>query len=133
MEPIDLNLHFNSRYVPQMLLILVLLTITDVQCQTFMNRAPQFIPGQDMTRFSLPENTPVNSPVYQLRGKEKLWVSCLKALKSFISFSCVVLTCVCVYGWIVYVERCHIFCCCMKCVVFMDKCVKKLFDHRDVT
>ncbi|XP_063702044.1 cadherin-23 [Culicoides brevitarsis] len=33
-----------------------------------MNRAPQFIPGQDMTRFSLPENTPVNSPVYQLRG-----------------------------------------------------------------
>lgn len=67
MEPIDLNLNLNYRYVPQMLLLL--LVSSRVQCQVFMNRAPQFIPGQDMTRFSLSENTPVNSPVYQLRGE----------------------------------------------------------------
>lgn len=33
------------------------------------NKPPHFIPGSgDMSRFSLPENTPVDSPVYQLRG-----------------------------------------------------------------
>ncbi|XP_059614956.1 cadherin-23 [Phlebotomus argentipes] len=34
-----------------------------------INRIPHFIPGSgDMSRFSLSENTPVGSPVYQLRG-----------------------------------------------------------------
>jgi hypothetical protein len=34
-----------------------------------MNRAPYFKPGGDMARFSLSENTPIGSPVYQLGGK----------------------------------------------------------------
>lgn len=34
------------------------------------NQPPHFVPGSgDMSRFSLLENTPVGSPVYQLRGK----------------------------------------------------------------
>lgn len=48
-------------------ILLILLPI--VRCQ-IMNRAPQFVPGSgDMARFSLSENTPVGSPIYQLRGK----------------------------------------------------------------
>uniref|UniRef100_A0A182IQZ1 Cadherin domain-containing protein n=1 Tax=Anopheles atroparvus TaxID=41427 RepID=A0A182IQZ1_ANOAO len=36
-----------------------------------INRTPHFIPGSgDMSRFSLPENTPVGSVVYQLRGTD---------------------------------------------------------------
>lgn len=35
-----------------------------------LNRAPHFVPGQDMSRFSLSESTPVDSPVYQLRGEK---------------------------------------------------------------
>lgn len=35
-----------------------------------VNKPPYFVPGSgDMARFSLPENTPIDSPVYQLRGK----------------------------------------------------------------
>lgn len=35
-----------------------------------VNHQPYFIPGSgDMSRFSLSENTPVDSPVYQLKGK----------------------------------------------------------------
>lgn len=35
-----------------------------------LNRPPYFVPGSgDMSRFSLSENTPVESPVYQLKGK----------------------------------------------------------------
>lgn len=42
-----------------------------LQCQQ-LNRPPHFVPGSgDMARFSLSENTPVESPVYQLRGKFK--------------------------------------------------------------
>lgn len=38
-----------------------------------INRPPNFIPGSgDMARFSLSENTPVDSPVYQLKGKQLL-------------------------------------------------------------
>lgn len=37
-------------------------------CQ-FINRAPHFIPvSGDMSHFSLPENTIVGTPVYQLKG-----------------------------------------------------------------
>lgn len=39
-----------------------------IQCQ-LVNHPPHFVPGAgDMSRFSLSENTPVDSPVYQLRG-----------------------------------------------------------------
>lgn len=39
-----------------------------VHCQ-LVNHPPYFIPGSgDMSRFSLSENTPVDSPVYQLKG-----------------------------------------------------------------
>lgn len=39
-----------------------------VHCQR-VNKPPYFVPGSgDMSRFSLPENTPVDSPVYQLKG-----------------------------------------------------------------
>lgn len=42
-----------------------------LRCQQ-MNRPPYFVPGSgDMARFSLSENTPVDSPVYQLRGKDE--------------------------------------------------------------
>lgn len=42
-----------------------------VKCQ-FVNQPPRFMPGTgDMARFSLSENTPIDSPVYQLRGKSK--------------------------------------------------------------
>lgn len=35
-----------------------------------VNHQPYFVPGSgDMSRFSLSENTPVDSPVYQLKGK----------------------------------------------------------------
>ncbi|XP_013100309.1 cadherin-23 [Stomoxys calcitrans] len=35
----------------------------------FLNQPPHFVPGSgDMSRFSLSENSPVGSPVYQLRG-----------------------------------------------------------------
>lgn len=37
-----------------------------------VNHQPYFIPGSgDMSRFSLSENTPVDSPVYQLKGNGK--------------------------------------------------------------
>lgn len=40
-----------------------------VKCE-FINQPPRFMPGTgDMARFSLSENTPIDSPVYQLRGK----------------------------------------------------------------
>lgn len=41
-------------------------TLTSAQ----LNRAPQFLPGGDMARFSLPEDTPVGSPVYKLIGSD---------------------------------------------------------------
>ncbi|XP_068081067.1 cadherin-87A [Anabrus simplex] len=44
----------------------VLLLVVGTQGQ--LNRAPQFVPGGDMARFSLPEDTPVGSPVYRLQG-----------------------------------------------------------------
>lgn len=48
--------------------LVFILVPTIIQCQ-IINRAPHFVPGSgDMARFSLPENTPVGNPVYQLRG-----------------------------------------------------------------
>ncbi|KAL1380009.1 hypothetical protein pipiens_014507, partial [Culex pipiens pipiens] len=44
-----------------------LILVACVECQ-IINRTPHFIPSSgDMSRFSLPENTPVGSVVYQLR------------------------------------------------------------------
>ncbi|XP_055628070.1 protocadherin-like wing polarity protein stan [Toxorhynchites rutilus septentrionalis] len=46
----------------------LLVLVQPVACQ-IINRTPHFIPGTgDMSRFSLSENTPVGSVVYQLRG-----------------------------------------------------------------
>lgn len=49
-------------------LTILLTTLQNVKSQAVMNRPPFFVSGQDMTRFSLSENTPVNTPIYQLRG-----------------------------------------------------------------
>ncbi|XP_058830626.1 cadherin-23 isoform X2 [Topomyia yanbarensis] len=48
--------------------MILLILVEPVRCQ-IINRTPHFIPSSgDMSRFSLPENTPVGSVVYQLRG-----------------------------------------------------------------
>ncbi|XP_023233383.1 cadherin-23-like [Centruroides sculpturatus] len=39
-------------------------------CWGQINRAPVFLPGGDMSRFSLREDTPVGSSVYTLRGRD---------------------------------------------------------------
>lgn len=55
------------------LVVFLLLLVKSIKCQ-IINRAPQFVPGSgDMSRFSLSENTPVGSPIYQLRG---IYVAC---------------------------------------------------------
>lgn len=49
-----------------MLLCVVHFQSTDGQ---LVNRPPMFLQGSgDMARFSLPENTPVGSTIYQLKG-----------------------------------------------------------------
>lgn len=56
-------------------LVLCLTTIALIDGQT-VNRPPQFVSGSgDMSRFSLSENTPVGSIVYQLKGKHFLLLS----------------------------------------------------------
>ncbi|CAD7003575.1 unnamed protein product [Ceratitis capitata] len=53
----------------QIVQTLLLLSMRSANGQT-LNQPPHFVPGSgDMSRFSLLENTPVGSPVYQLRGK----------------------------------------------------------------
>lgn len=57
-------------YLSELHLSIGLVLLVMVKCQ-ITNRAPQFVPGSgDMARFSLSENTPVGSPIYQLRGKD---------------------------------------------------------------
>ncbi|XP_015043174.2 cadherin-87A [Drosophila pseudoobscura] len=54
--------------LPLLLLPLMLLSSTMAQ---LLNHPPQFVPGTgDMSRFSLSENTPVGSPIYQLKGTD---------------------------------------------------------------
>lgn len=49
-------------------------------CQT-LNRPPAFLPGNgDMARFSLPENTPVGSSIYQLKGE---WANEIEGICAF--------------------------------------------------
>lgn len=55
-----------QRLLNPLLIIFLLLEIVGAQN---VNRPPQFIPGQDMNKFSLSEDTPVNAEVYQLKGK----------------------------------------------------------------
>lgn len=46
----------------------MLMILNGSLCQ-LLNRAPHFIPTiGDMSKFSLKENTPVGTPVYQLKG-----------------------------------------------------------------
>lgn len=52
-------------------LCIATITVPSWGQNTTLNRAPHFVPGQDMSKFSLSENTPVDSPVYQLRGNNK--------------------------------------------------------------
>jgi len=55
----------NGNMLP--LLLLFFLSLTAGQ---LVNHPPQFVPGTgDMSRFSLSENTPVGSPVFQLKGE----------------------------------------------------------------
>lgn len=56
---------------PNPLLILLLLTLLSMCGAQVINRAPHFIPQTgDMSQFGLLEDTPVGTPVYQLKGKE---------------------------------------------------------------
>lgn len=56
-------------YYCDKVIALVIFLVHVSKCQ-IINRPPQFVPGSgDMSRFSLSENTPVGSPIYQLRGK----------------------------------------------------------------
>ncbi|XP_047097698.1 cadherin-23 [Schistocerca piceifrons] len=59
-----------SRMSPRVPLaaLLALLVLPSTEGQ--LNRAPQFVPGGDMARFALREDTLVDAPVYQLRGSD---------------------------------------------------------------
>lgn len=50
------------------LYLILFLWDLDVEAQSLINRAPYFLSGGDMARFSLPEDTKVGAPVYRLRG-----------------------------------------------------------------
>lgn len=57
-----------NSFIDSLLVIVIVFGIS--QCQ-IINQPPRFTPGSgDMARFSLSENTSVDSPVYQLKGKE---------------------------------------------------------------
>ncbi|KDR10809.1 Cadherin-23 [Zootermopsis nevadensis] len=60
----------NSQERPRILWFYLLLFLwgLSVEAQSLINRAPHFLPGGDMARFSLPEDTKVGTPVYRLRG-----------------------------------------------------------------
>lgn len=64
--------HFLVKSFMSSWIYIVLVTLSVpclVKCQQ-LNQPPHFVPGSgDMGRFSLSENTPVGSPVYQLKGK----------------------------------------------------------------
>lgn len=55
---------------PNPLIILLIISLLQLCAGQVVNRAPHFIPQTgDMSQFSLPENTPVGTPVYHLKGK----------------------------------------------------------------
>lgn len=52
------------------LVILLLVSLLGSCWAQVINRAPHFVPQiGDMSQFSLPEDTPVGTPVYHLKGK----------------------------------------------------------------
>ncbi|XP_052751367.1 cadherin-23 [Galleria mellonella] len=54
---------------PNPLIILLIISIIQSCTSQVINRAPHFVPQTgDMGAFSLPEDTPVGTPVYQLKG-----------------------------------------------------------------
>ncbi|XP_063531882.1 cadherin-23 [Cydia strobilella] len=54
---------------PNPLIILLILTLLGLCSAQVINRAPHFVPqAGDMSQLSLPEDTPVGTPVYQLQG-----------------------------------------------------------------
>ncbi|XP_050342547.1 cadherin-23 [Nymphalis io] len=54
---------------PNPLIILLIISLLQLCVAQVINRAPHFIPQTgDMSKFSLPENTPVGTPVYHLKG-----------------------------------------------------------------
>ncbi|KAH8322014.1 hypothetical protein KR059_000394 [Drosophila kikkawai] len=56
--------------LPPLMWLLPLLS-ANLAAGQLLNHPPQFVPGTgDMSRFSLSENTPVGSPVYQLKGND---------------------------------------------------------------
>lgn len=65
----------NSVLVQILWAFMPLVVISDIAVVVhgqIVNHQPYFIPGSgDMSRFSLSENTPVDSPVYQLKGKRR--------------------------------------------------------------
>lgn len=55
---------------PNPLIILLILSICHLSYCQMINRVPHFIPQiGDMSQFTVAENTPVGTPVYQLKGK----------------------------------------------------------------
>ncbi|CAG9785326.1 unnamed protein product [Diatraea saccharalis] len=54
---------------PSPLIVLLLISLLGQCSNQVINRAPHFVPQiGDMSQFSLPEDTPVGTPVYHLRG-----------------------------------------------------------------
>lgn len=50
-------------------MFLILLLVASLCSCQLINRAPHFVPGTgDLSKFSLSENTPVGTPIYQLKG-----------------------------------------------------------------
>lgn len=50
------------------LLALLIISVVVMAQPGLINRAPQFLPNGDMSRFAIPEDTPVGSAVYKLLG-----------------------------------------------------------------
>ncbi|XP_068630269.1 cadherin-87A [Battus philenor] len=66
---------FQRRKVPTVLsdtnplIILLIVCLLQISLAQVINRAPHFVPQTgDMSQFSLPEDTPVGTPVYHLKG-----------------------------------------------------------------
>lgn len=58
---------------PNPLIILLIITILETCAGQVINRVPHFVPqAGDMTQFSVSEDTPMGTPVYQLKGKEQV-------------------------------------------------------------
>lgn len=70
---------FQRRKIPTVtsdlnpLIILLILSLLQSCCSQVINQPPHFIPQiGDMSQFILPEDTPVGTPVYHLKGDDEL-------------------------------------------------------------